>query len=578
MIQNIINLINYYFRGTIPFLIFVNFILLITLIYFNRKELLGFFKKIKNRTWLILILIILLASFLRIFIVPHQTIMFGDEGWYMETAKNMLEGNYGYFVRGIYKSIGWPFIIAVSFFLFGIDNLVAHYASSVLGILTVFNIFCLALVLFKKENIALWSAFLFSLIPVHIVWSGSAETNVASIFFITLALFLSLLYFKQKNNRLFWLSLIALAFACQMRMENHFLIPLFLLGLLIFKVKVFEKANLRTVLSNLFLIGLVMMLIIPNLANALDHHLSANWNELTTENQQYAPNLSISNLIYNSTHQASHFLDTRYHPLIFSLFLIVGFVYALMRRRKSWTFLSLWFLLLFLIYFGCWSNLGPKSRFFMGFYPITTLFAGYGLYSLTDCFRLRKFKKFLILILVPIIILSFSPHIKAEIENTLFAFQGKMQTGITHLAVKKIPQNCIIVANEPEMLTGVIDSEIINLKSFLAVRDNNQAQAIFQKTNCLLFFRDYTCESDMQFISGWQNNCQEIEKRYKLTSYLVYPEEKLLQTEQITKTKSFLINSLASIAEIFKIERLVPKQKFPRVTENYGFYEISLEE
>ena len=576
MIQNIISLINYYFRGTIPFLIFVNFILLITLIYFNRKELLGFFKKIKNRTWLILILIILLASFLRIFIIPHQTIMFGDEGWYMETAKNMLEGNYGYFIRGIYKSIGWPFVIAIGFFLFGIDNLVAHYASSVLGILTVFNIFCLALVLFKKENIALWSAFLFSLIPVHIVWSGSAETNVASIFFITLALFFSLLYFKQKNNRLFWLSLVAIAFACQMRIENHFLIPLFLLGLLIFKVKVFEKVNLRTVLPNLFLIGLMVMLIIPNLANALEHHLSANWSELTTENQQYTPNWSISNLVYNSTHQASHFLDTRYHPLIFSFFLIIGFIYALMKKRKSLIFLSFWFLLSFLIYFGCWPNLGPKSRFFMGFYPITTLFAGYGLYSLTDRFRPGKFKKFLILILVLIIILNFFPYIKREIENTPFTSQGKMQTGITHLAAKKIPKNCIVVANEPEMLTGVIDSKIVNLKSFLTLKDSNQVA--LQKTDCLLFFKDYTCDPSMQFLPGWQENCQEIKKRYELTSYLVYPEEELVKSEQIIKTKSFLINFSASIAEIFKIERPFYNQRLSKPIESYGFYKISSKE
>jgi len=563
VIQNIISLINYYFRGTVPFLIFLNFLLLVVIVYFNRKELLGFFKKIKSRTWLILILIILLASFLRIFVAPHQTIMFGDEGWYMETAKNILEGNYGYFVRSIYKSIGWPFIIAVSFFFFGTDNLVAHYASSILGILTVFNIFCLALVFFKKENIALWSAFLFSLIPVHIVWSGSAETNVASVFFITLAIFFSALYFKQKNNGLFWLSLIAIAFACQMRIENYFLIPFFLLGLLIFRIKVFEGVGLKTVLRNLLFVGLAIMIVIPNLTNALSHHLSTNWGELVIEDQRYVPNFSLSNLAYNLTHQASHFLDTRYHPLIFSIFLIIGLIYALIKTRKSWIFLCIWFLLLFFIYFSCWSNLGPKSRFFMGFYPITTLFAGCGLYYFVNCFRTEKFKFFLTLILVLIIILSFFPHIKAEIENIIFSPYGKMQTGITHLAFKGIGKNCIVVANEPEMLTGIIDSEIIDLKSFLDIKDDSQIEAIFQKTNCVLFFRDYTCEPDMQFISGWRDRCQEMKKRYKLIPYLIYPEEETFQSEQITRKKSFLTNFLISTIETSKIEK-------------FGFYKIFL--
>ena len=576
MIQNIINLVNNYFRAAIPLFITANFILLIILICLNRKELWEFFKKIRKRTWLVLVLIILLASFFRIFITPHQTIMFGDEGWYMETAKNMLEGNYEYFIRGIYKSIGWPFVIAISFFLFGVDNLVAHYASSVLGILTVFNVFCLALVIFKKENIALWSAFLFSLIPVHIAWSGSAETNVASLFFITLALFFSFLYFERKDNYLLWLSLVALAFACQMRIENYFLLLLFLLGLLIFKIKVFQKANLKTTLSNLLLIGLVIILITPNLANTLHHHLSANWNELTSQNQQYAPSWGISNLIYNSTRQASRFVNNHYHPFIFSVFLIIGFIWALIKKRRASIFLSFWFLLLFLIYFGCWPNLGPKSRFFMGFYPITTIFAGYGLYSVTNSFGSTKFKKFLILVLIPIIILSFFSRIKKEIENTASNFQGEMQTAITHLAAKKIPKNCIIIANEPGMLTGVIDSETINLSSFLIDEDNKKE--IFQRTDCLLFFEDYTCDPDMQFISGWKENCQEIKKEYKLTSFLIYSEKRILEDEKITREDSPLTNALALIAEIFKIERPFYEQRLSKPIETYGFYKIFLKE
>lgn len=576
IIQKIISLINYYFRGTIPFLILANFVLLIIFIYLGRKELGRFFKKIKTRTWLIFTLILLLALFLRIFITPHQTIMFEDAGWYMETAKNMLEGDYGYFVRGVYKSIGWPFMIAIGFFFFGVDNLVAHYASSVLGILTVFNIFCLALVLFKKETIALWSAFLFSLIPVHIIWSGSAETNVSSVFFITLALFFSLLYFQQKSNRLLWLSLIALAFACQFRIENYFLLVLFLFGLLIFKVKIFPKTNLKPVLGRILLAGILIMLITPNLANTLDHHLAANWSEITTGGEQLAPNWGISNLIYNSTRQAPHFLDNRYHPLIFSVFLIIGLLFALIKKRKALIFLGLWFLLLYFIYFGSWPNLGPKSRFFMGFYPITSLFAGCGLYFITRSFGPELFKKTLSLIFIPLIILFFFPHIKEKIENIPFGPQGERQTAITHLAVKKMPKDCLIVANNPEVIRGVIDSKMINLKSFLVAEDDNQQ--LFQKTNCLLFFEDYTCDSGTQFVSGWQENCQEIKRKYELTPFLVYPQKKPLKTEQLVESNSFLVNSLASIKEIFRMKKLSPKQEFSQTVRNYGFYKISLKE
>jgi len=561
--EQIIELINNHARVLIFPLIFLNFVLLLFFICFSFREFKSFFKKIKRRTWWLILLIILLALSLRIFISPHGTLMFEDEGWYMDTAEKVLEADFNYFSDGMYKSTGWPFIISLSFFFFGKDNLVAHYASSVLGVLTVFNIFCLSLLLFRKEKIALWSAFLFSLIPVHIVWSGSAETAVPSVFFVTLALFFSLLYFKQKAGSLLWLSLFAVIFAAQVRMENYFLLPLFLLGLFIFKVNPFKKDSFKSVFIKIILIGLILIMSLPNLFNNLNHYLFNNWNTIDTG--QYAPNWGISNFIYNWVQQGSHLFDGEYHPLIFSIFLILGIIYAIKKNKKALIFLGTWFLIFFLIYFVSWPGLNPKSRLFLNFYPITVIFAGCGVYLINNLVKHERFKNILTLILIIALLLSFFPSIKREIERKNFLSQSRMETEIVHLAAKHLPDNCLIVSNLPVMVSGVVNAIVIESSYFLEQR--NIDSTFLESKECLLFFKDYTCDPSMDFNPEWQEDYQRIEEDYKLIPFLVYHKDNLGGGEG-NSIKGSLFSALKGLINFSNNEY------YKDPLSDFGFYKI----
>ena len=563
-LEQIIEIINGHTRVLIFPLIFLNFVLLLFFVCFNFRKFKSFFREIKKRTWWLLLLVILLALFLRIFISPHGTLMFEDEGWYMDTAEKVLEADFNYFSDGIYKSTGWPFIISLSFFLFGKDNLVAHYASSVLGILTVFNIFCLSLLLFKKEKIALWSAFLFSLIPVHIVWSGSAETAVPSIFFVTLALFFSVLYFKQRTNPLLWLSLFAIIFAAQVRMENYLLLPLFLLGLFIFGANPFKKDSFKSVFIKIISIGFILIMSLPNLINNLNHYLFNNWNVIDTG--QYAPNWGISNFIYNWVQQGSHLFDGEYHPLIFSVFLILGIVYAIKKDKKALIFLGSWFLIFFFIYFVSWPGLSPKSRLFINFYPITAIFAGSGIYFVNNLVKHKRFKKILTLILIVVILLSFLPYIGKAIGKTNFLRQARMEAEIAHLAAKHLSDDCLIVSNLPVMISGVIDSKVIESGYFLEQRDANPTS--FRTKECLLFFKDYTCDPGMAFNPEWQENYQRIEEDYKLTPFLIYHKDDLRGSGN-GLMKGSLISALREFSRLSYSEYY-----YKDSLSDFGFYKI----
>jgi len=577
--EYLINLINQQLRITSPFFLVLNFILVLFFFYLNRKNFFIFLKKISKKTWTILFLIILLASFLRIIVAPHQTMMFEDEGWYRGTATKFLNIDTSYFQNSFYKSLGWPFLISLAFLIFGKVALVANYLSSFFGVLTVLNVFFIAYLLFDNEKIALWSSFLFSLIPMHIVWSGSGETNVASLFFITLTIFIFSLYFKEKKENLFWLSLLTLAFTFQIRPENYFLLFLFILGLLIFNIRPFGKKKIsKFVIGKLILIFLIFLICVPNLINNLDHYLSTQWNESDTGGAVLTENWSINNLKYNFFNHFPNLFNNYYHPLLFSAFFLVGFYFLILKNKKNFLFLVFWFLIFFFIYFVSWPALGPKTRLFIAFYPITTIFAAVGINSLLDVIKNSFFRKSIFVIIVLFFLISFSFYLRKEITNINFYLEGKMQTNLINLAEKNIPKDCAILANLSHMLVTVKDSKIFDLDEFL--KDKKYRERIENNSKCLLFFKDYTCDSSMQFMSTWFKNCSLLGKNYKLEPFLVYSSRSIDQEKKILKDFDlfFLSFSESSIDPIiFKQKTYFYKSNILKKDKSFGFYKIILE-
>jgi len=577
--EYLINLMNDTLRITSPFFLILNFILVLLFFYLSRKDFFVFFRKISKRTWAILFLIILLASFLRIVVAPHQTMMFEDEGWYRGTAMKFLDIDIDYFQDGFYKSLGWPFIMSLGFLIFGKIALVANYLSSFLGVLTVFNIFFIAFLLFNNEKIALWSSFLFSLIPTHIIWSGSAETNVASLFFITLTVFVFSLYFKEKKENLFWLSLLVLVFTFQIRPENHFLLFLFPLGLLIFNVYSFKKKTIsKFVIGKLILIFLIFLICVPNLINNLDHYLSARWNEIDTGGKIIADNWSINNLTYNLLNHFPSLFNDYYHPILFSIFFFIGLYFLFSKNKKNFLFLGSWFLIFFFIYFISWPALGPKTRLFIAFYPITTIFVAVGINSLLDLIKNSSFRKFILIALVLSFLTSFSFYLREEIMRINFYLEGRMQTNLINLAEKNIPEDCAILANLPNMLATVAGSEVFDLNEFL--KDKEYREDIKNNSKCLLFFKDYTCDPLMRFSPVWFENCSTLEENYRLKPFLNYSSRLVDQEKKTLKDFDLFFLSFSELLIdpiILDHDAYFYKNNIFKKDKSFGFYEIILE-
>ena len=570
----IIHQLSVVLHDTIPSLILLNFILLIVLICFNWHAIKRFLFKIDKKTWCILALIFFIALLMRILIPAHQHVMYIDEQWYMEAGKNMLQtgsqDNYS-------KSIAWPFILRIAFGIFGISNWTAIYTSVLLGSLTIFTIFFMTFSITKRKDIGLVSAIFLALSPAHIRWSATAETNIASLFFITLTIFFCFLYYHSLGSNkeryfLLWLSLVSLAFTAQFRPENYVFIILFLLGCIIYKRK-FILRNIshtqKCQYSNLkvgdfdisgrtpprripphlcwggvhidirFILPWLILIFLSfaNLVQVMDYQTSTNWIESDSAGEQTGTNWSFGNLLYNSAHYGIYIFNSEYQPALFSVLLLLGIFYACHKQKKILLFLLSWLSLLWFIYFFSWfQTLGgnsavlAKTRFFMSFYPVTAILAGYGILLIrdlvssgTNIISLRINKPIIAksimpfaVILLAIMLIPYSLNAASWYNNP----SHKLETRIPELAEKDIPPDCLIIANQPAILKSTTDLNVVDIDKFLA--DSEYQKEIFNKSQCILFFEDYCCLEWNTY--GSREKCDKIKDTFLLKPYISYNE------------------------------------------------------
>jgi len=502
--MGVVHQLNLLLHDTIAGSILLTFILLIILVAMNWKYISEFLRTISRRTWLILVLIFLIALALRIFIPPYQHIIYIDEAWYMEAGKDMLQTG----IQGYYpKSIGWPFILRIAFGFFGVSNWVALYTSVLLGSLTVFTIFFMAFIITKNRKLSLISSLIFSLFPVHIRWSSTAETNVATMFFICLTVFLFFLYYKKKENSLLWLAMIALAFTVQFRLENYLLIILFIIGKGIYDSGFYKQIEIKEVLPFI----LMILLSFGNLVQSVDLYQSSDWIESVTGGRETGENWSFANLVENSAEYGVNIFNGEYQPLLLLLFMLVGLFYMFRNYKKESLFLIAWFVLFWVVYFASWFRIAAgNNRFYMSFYPITLIFICYGIIVCSNMLKRKHLALWCILIIVVIL---FIPHIiDAKTDNTDNA--RLLETHIPELAERDLPQDCLIVMNWPTVLKSTTDLNVIDVDSFLenyeAILDNN----------CVLFFEDYTCFDEKVY--GLEEKCDEVKAKFLLVMFKSY--------------------------------------------------------
>lgn len=136
-----------------------------------------------------------------------------------------------------FKAPIYIYSVVPSILIFGLNEFAVRFPSALISSLTIVIVYLLTKELFLKNHsndktLPLISAVLVSLSPWHLTFSRIAFEGNMSLFFTTLGIYLFLLGIKK--SRLFTLSLISFSLAIYSYHSARLIVPLFLIGLLIF--------------------------------------------------------------------------------------------------------------------------------------------------------------------------------------------------------------------------------------------------------------------------------------------------------------------------------------------------------
>jgi len=217
------------------------------------------------KNYILLIIILFLAALLRFYQitnVPPSTQW--DETAIGYNAYSILKtgrDEYGQFLPLVFKSFGdykpglYIYLTVPSVALFGLNELAVRVPSALAGIASVWLIYLVSLLLFKKKPLALFISFALAMSPWQMHFSrGGWEANLA-LFLVLLGL-LSFLKAEKKPKYLYP-SAIAFGLSFLSYQGSKVFVPLLLLGLLIFFFKKIKTLSIKSIIISLFLLFLV---------------------------------------------------------------------------------------------------------------------------------------------------------------------------------------------------------------------------------------------------------------------------------------------------------------------------------
>lgn len=218
----------------------------------------------KRITYLILVLIILLGGFLRIYNLSGSppSLNWDEAAWGYNaySLSETLRDEYGkvlpVFTRSFdeYKST-LPLYLMIPFIkIFGLNEFGIRFPSALVGTLAIILIFLLTRQIFRDERIALVSSFVFAIEPWAVHLSRVYYDANEALFFLLLG-FLLFLY-SQKKHYLLAFSTLSFMLSLYTYNANKLLIPLFLISLVVLRLgdlKQYPKRVLRISLSLLSL-------------------------------------------------------------------------------------------------------------------------------------------------------------------------------------------------------------------------------------------------------------------------------------------------------------------------------------
>lgn len=170
----------------------------------------------------------------------------------------------------IYSPAGYSYFAVPSISLFGLSSFSVRFPSAFFGSLTVVILFFLIRKLFREFNLALFSSLFLALSPWHINLSRTATENTLVVFFITLGLFLYLIWTGNKKSLFLFLSFLSFSLTILIYQAPRAFLPFFIpLVILCFSRSLGTRIQNIALYLVIILIPLFLILSSPNLSSRI---------------------------------------------------------------------------------------------------------------------------------------------------------------------------------------------------------------------------------------------------------------------------------------------------------------------
>lgn len=310
--------------GSLFYFLLANFALICVFFAINKGDLLENFKKIRKWTWLIFVIIFVFGFLLRLFSAgcSDPAGMCFD---YVASASEMLKSQT---VSDFWHPMAYSMLLATGFFFFGPNFGVVFSFNILVSCLTVIVVFLLAYVLFKREDAALFSAFIYSLFPLAIRFAKLNASEATSTFFIALTFLVFVISLKANKRNLYVLTALLAVFSLQVRTDAAFFVPMLAAGMYFNREKISFK-TMRIPIVILILFSLPVVYYFVSSGDIYGPSRDPHFNERPQT-------FSITYLVPNISYILDNLANDKFYPILLYPFLVLSLFFIVRERNVAY--------------------------------------------------------------------------------------------------------------------------------------------------------------------------------------------------------------------------------------------------
>jgi|GEM_PF-3141737 len=406
-------------KGFYPFLVFL-FLLTLILFLFKLPLIVLSLKGINRKTWYLLIFVLFFCFSVWKWHTPHIPHVYYDQYYHMDLANNLLRhGLSAYTAAGSLNECdsytlcnAWPpgyhFILSLFFLFLGSTESAAFSCSMIFGLLSVLFYFVLVYLAVQREDIALWSAFFLSVVPVHMKYTATYSLEIPSLSLILLTGISALIYLKYRNLRTLSAFIVISACTCYIRPENLFLLSVTcLLSSIPSLVTMIKNREFKiNHMSLVIILGVILLLpLVLLFYYSFTYMRPPGWNTEPFSYLSYFKEHILENLL---------FFTRRYHPFIMTVVALGGIIIIWRKKMPCINPLVirvsiLWFVICLALYSsyhtGDFFRFSDSDRYSLNLYVIICFFAATAMSRVLQF--LKKWEK-ITCIVVSVVIMLYS--------------------------------------------------------------------------------------------------------------------------------------------------------------------------